>query len=104
MATANKRVSVQSPLWFPLHSPEDLFSFESSMSSSGDDDKMLVGKDTGDKIETPIVVPAKCHNPLPQGTRSEAHGGCHYGSPLARSCFGLKPADWPVTAQARALQ
>jgi hypothetical protein len=74
------------------------------MSSSGDDIKMLVGKDTGNKIETPIVVPAKCHNPLPQGTHSEAHGGCCYGSPLARSCVGLKPADRLVTGQARALQ
>ncbi len=41
--TPNERVSIQSHLWFPLRSPEDLSSSESSTSSSGDDYKMLVG-------------------------------------------------------------
>jgi hypothetical protein len=103
-AAATKRVSIQSPLQFPLCSPEDLSSTERSTSSSGDDNEMLVGKDTNDKIETPFAGPAKCCDSLPQGTRSEAHKGCHYGSPLARGCVGLRPADRPVTSQALALQ
>jgi hypothetical protein len=65
---------------------------------------MLVGKDTNDKIETPFLVPAKRCNPLPQGTRLKACGGCCYSSPLSPGRVGLKPADWPVTGQAQALQ
>jgi hypothetical protein len=61
--TANKRVSIQSPLWSPLCSPETLSSSESSTSSSDDDDKMLIGKDTNNKIKTPFVFPAKHSNP-----------------------------------------
>ncbi len=68
-ATLNKRVSNQSPLRSPLRSPENLSSSESSTSSSGDDDEMLVGKDTNNKIKTPFVLPAKRTNPLPQGTQ-----------------------------------
>jgi hypothetical protein len=74
------------------------------MSSLGDNNKMLVGEDMGKEIETPFVVTAKCRNPLPQGTCSEARRGCRHGSPPARGCFGLKPADWPVTGQAHAMQ
>jgi hypothetical protein len=54
MATANKRVSTQPFLRFPLHSPEDLSSSESSTSSSGDNDKILVGEVTDNKIENPF--------------------------------------------------
>jgi hypothetical protein len=104
MAMANKRVSIQSPLRSPLRSPENLSSSESSTSSSGNDNKMLVGKDINDKIETPFVLPAERSNPLPQGTQSEARGGHRYGSPLARGCIALKSADQPVTGQACALQ
>ncbi len=54
-ATANKRVSSQFYLRFSLHSPKNLSSSESSMSSSGDDNEILVGKVTGNKIATPLV-------------------------------------------------
>ncbi len=47
-------MSAQSFLRFPLCSPEDLSSSESSTSSPGDDDKILVGKVTNDKIKTPF--------------------------------------------------
>jgi hypothetical protein len=53
--TMNKRVSTQSFLRFPLCSPEDLSSSESSTSSSGDKDKILLGKVTNDKIKTPFI-------------------------------------------------
>jgi hypothetical protein len=96
MVMANKRVSVQSPLWSLLYSPEDLSSSESSSSSSGDDDEMLAGEDINDEIKTPFVLPAKCRDPLPHGTCSEACGGSSYGA--------LQSADRPVTIQARALQ
>ena len=87
--TAKKRVSVQSPLRFPPRSSEDLSSSESSTSSSGDGKEVLVGKDAVNKIETSFIVPAKCHDPLPQGTCLNSRGGCHYGSPLAHGHFGL---------------
>jgi hypothetical protein len=96
-ATANKRVSVQCHLQPPLRSPGNFSSSESSTFSSGDNNKMLVGKDTKDKIETPFVLPSKCRGHLPQGTRLEARGGCHYDSPLAHSCITSKPTNWPVT-------
>ncbi len=72
--------------------------------SSGDNNKMLVGKDTNDRVESPVAGLAKHRNSLPQGTRSEAHGGCRYGSLLAHGCPGPKPADQLVTGQALALQ
>ncbi len=53
-ATANKRVSVQSFLWFLFHSPKDLSSSESSTSVSGEDDEILLGKVTDDEIKTPF--------------------------------------------------
>ncbi len=102
-AMANKRESVQSPLRSPFRSPEYLSSSESSTSSSGDDNKMLLGEDTDNKIETPFVFPAKCSNPLPQGTQSEVHGGRRYDSPLACGRVSLKSANRPVTGLACAL-
>jgi hypothetical protein len=56
-------VRVQSPLRFPLHSPEDLFSSESSTSSSGDNNEMLVGKDTDNEIRLLFWLNAttSCH-------------------------------------------
>ncbi len=56
MVTANKRVSGQFPLRFSLCLPKDLSSSESPASSSGDDNEMLLGKDTNDKIKTPFVA------------------------------------------------
>jgi hypothetical protein len=47
-------VSIQYFLWFPLCSPEDLSSSESSTSSSGDNNEMLVGEVTNDEIKTPF--------------------------------------------------
>jgi hypothetical protein len=103
MTTTNKRVSIQSSLWFPLCSSEDL-SISGSLSSSGEIKVPLVGKDTNDKIETLFVVPAKCRDFLLQGNRLEARKGCCYGSPLAHGCIGLKPAGGLVTGQACAMQ
>jgi hypothetical protein len=53
-ATANRRLSIQSLLWFFLHSPVDISSSKSSTSVSGDDNKILVGKVTDDEIKTPF--------------------------------------------------
>jgi hypothetical protein len=104
MMTANKRVSIQSPLRFPLRSSKDLSISGSSTSSPGEDEVPLVGLDTDNKIETLFVVLTKHCDFLLQSNCLEARGGCRYGSPLARGCVGLKPAGWPVTGQARAMQ
>jgi hypothetical protein len=104
MTTVNKRVSIQSPLWSPLCSSEDLSISGSSTSSSGEDEVPLVGKDTNDKIETSFVVLAKCRNFLLQGNCSEARRGCCYGSPLSRGYVGLKPAGRWVIGQACVMQ
>ncbi len=93
----------------PYSSPSDhlkitLFLGAWSTSSSGEDEVPLVDKDTKDKIETSFVALAKRHVFLLQGNCSKAHGGCCYGSFLACGCVGLKPAGWPVTSQAQAMQ
>ncbi len=54
MATANKRMSGQFPLQYPLRSPEDLSSSGSSTSRAGDNDEQLV---IGDINNTPGTLP-----------------------------------------------
>jgi hypothetical protein len=71
---------------------------------SGDNDKILVAKFTNNKTKSPCFSPAKHRNSLSQGTRLEARQGSCYVSLPERGLFGPKPAGWPVTGQAQALQ
>ncbi len=92
--TVNKRVSVQSPCRFSLHS--NLSSSDCSTNSSSDAGVIEGGDDaTDNKVNTSYVVPPDHH-----GRQSKARGGRRHGSPLSRDCTGLMPGGTLSTASA----
>jgi hypothetical protein len=90
--SANKRVSVYSPLRLPVPqlstAGEDLSAKGSNSLDSNDDDVLLVGKDLSESSGRDSLINTSCRDILYCKRRAEPHGGCRYASPAARNCRG----------------
>jgi hypothetical protein len=104
---ANKRVSVHSPLCFPVSqqtTPGELLLPEGSYSSDSSGDILVISNDTSGDTNNdnkPIsLISTSCRDIIFPNKRSVACGGCCYGSPLSKDCVSLKAPpgkaySWP---------
>ncbi len=105
MMSANKRVSVHSPLCLPVCQAEELLSSDGSYSLDSSKDEVLIvgidtGKDTCNNLETSFVVSINCRNIVLCNKCLEARGRCRYSSPLARDHVGCKAGGHSSTGKA----
>jgi hypothetical protein len=90
--SANKRVSVYSPLRLPVRqlytAGEDLSSEGSSSSDSSDDYVLLVGEDSSKSSGSVSLINISHRNILYHKRRAEPRSRRYYASPVAHNCKG----------------